>query len=727
MHAGPAAAPNGAAVEEPEQKEEKAPDVPAPKKPPVKLNKDFASWEKHTKGIGSKLLAKMGFAGRLGKDQSGVTRHVEVKVRPAGIGLGFGNFKEASALKANREIEADRQGKTLEELDKQMGIDSGKKKAKSKAEAGAEAGMWRKGASSKRRKRQYVTSAELIEQLHEEGLATEGKERQVIVDMRGPQVKHLSTLEDIEFDAADQGLVAGEPPKLGQELLHNVTMLVEQAEHEARAAHGALAAEDNRVKVLKRDRDEIKRRYAGDGERVSRLETVGGLLQKVSEKVESSPESVTVAALLNLFKTLRDQFPEEFTVFGLSHLAPGLATPLIKRELDGWEPLAEPGKLADVLGRWQQVLEAEAASEGAFGAIVDKVVLPSVRSALVNDWEVTEPEAAVELTKTLNLLMGSESLKDVLAQAVVPKLTAAVAKWTAKEPPLHKWVLPWLPHLKKELKDLYPQIRRRLAQSLGSWLPGDGVDAAGWIKPWSGVFDERSMLALLSKAIIPKLALTLSQTLVINPAKQDLDPFLAVMEWQRLLPQMHIASLMEGEFFPKWLKVLHHWLTSEGSDFAEVAGWYQSWKSLFPADLQEDSAVAAKFAQALKMMEAAMGEAPVPAPSPSPKETSYSKVLKRRQIEAANAASKAITAKPKLKAVGGVVSFKEVVEEFGENHGYPLIPRPGSSKDGKQIYTFGACQLYLDQEVVYVKVGSSWSPLGLEDLLAYANNVQDAK
>ena len=48
---------------------------------------------------------KMGFKGRLGKNEDGVTRQLEVKVRPGLSGLGFGNFKEATTLKVIKLIE----------------------------------------------------------------------------------------------------------------------------------------------------------------------------------------------------------------------------------------------------------------------------------------------------------------------------------------------------------------------------------------------------------------------------------------------------------------------------------------------------------------------------------------------------------------------------------------------------------------------------------------------
>lgn len=48
---------------------------------------------------------KMGFKGRLGKNEDGVTRQLEVKVRPGLSGLGFGNFKEATTLKVTFYLE----------------------------------------------------------------------------------------------------------------------------------------------------------------------------------------------------------------------------------------------------------------------------------------------------------------------------------------------------------------------------------------------------------------------------------------------------------------------------------------------------------------------------------------------------------------------------------------------------------------------------------------------
>ncbi|KAI9979412.1 hypothetical protein PInf_029977 [Phytophthora infestans] len=71
-------------------------------------------WEKHTTGFGTKMLAKMGFKGRLGKKEDGVSATIEVKKRPTQMGMGYGDFVEASNLKQNRKLQKELKGETVE-------------------------------------------------------------------------------------------------------------------------------------------------------------------------------------------------------------------------------------------------------------------------------------------------------------------------------------------------------------------------------------------------------------------------------------------------------------------------------------------------------------------------------------------------------------------------------------------------------------------------------------
>mgnify|MGYP003386666549 FL=1 len=56
----------------------------------VELDASFGAWEKHTKGIGSKMLQKYGFNGRLGAEENGIDTAIQAKMRPAGVGIGCG-------------------------------------------------------------------------------------------------------------------------------------------------------------------------------------------------------------------------------------------------------------------------------------------------------------------------------------------------------------------------------------------------------------------------------------------------------------------------------------------------------------------------------------------------------------------------------------------------------------------------------------------------------------
>src|SRR5690606_22882198 len=66
--------------------------------PNVSKENQIASWERHTKGLGSKFLMKMGWKPGSGigadADRQGIKKPVEIKVRPKGMGLGFDGYSE---------------------------------------------------------------------------------------------------------------------------------------------------------------------------------------------------------------------------------------------------------------------------------------------------------------------------------------------------------------------------------------------------------------------------------------------------------------------------------------------------------------------------------------------------------------------------------------------------------------------------------------------------------
>ena len=670
-----------------------------------------ATFEAHTKGIGSKLLEKMGYkAGEgLGRNGTGIAEAIQTKLRPKGMGMGFNDYQEQPKTAA--------EAKAAEAAAAEPARGAGG----APAAPAQPKGFWKRRAKEQRQKRVYKTAEELLRE--SEAAAQAPGERMTVIDMRGAQARVVTNLGRLSEaptsadEAAAAALIDATPMP---ELQHNLRLVVDLAEAEIQSLDRKLRTERDTRSILAREAARLSVEVDAHAERVSSTEA---LLEAVTAATAAAstlpPGAPGLAQLAARFRAVRDAHPDEWRAYGLANVALAQALPLVAAHLAGWQPLQSPAHGAAELALWRPLLESPllgeslfedaAAADDPYSRLFADTALLSLRSCVANAWEARQPEALLACLEAYAAALPTATRASLLSASVLPKLLAAVDSWEprAEALPIHVWLHPWLPWLGESLAPLYAPIRHKLATALAAWHPSD-PSALQLLAPWRTVFAAAEWEALVGRSILPKLAWALQQ-LAVNPAQQELQPLHWALAWAPVVPARSLASLLELHFFPRWHAVLHAWLAGQ-PNFDEVTRWYLGWKGLFPEEIMAHERVRRAFNVALDMMNAAVAGQlgpPPAAPAPMP-------------AAAAPPPAPAPAAAEAEKGYGGGLSLRELVERYAEEQDLPFLPKPGRSHAGLQVYAFGRVSVVIDaaREALLARhAGGDWKPASIEQLV----------
>ena len=108
-------------------------------------------------------------------------------------------------------------------------------------------------------------------------------------------------------------------------------------------------------------------------------------------------------------------------------------------------------------------------------------VLPPLRAALANEWQVTESDGATALLEAWRPLLPPSLLEEMLQTQVMPRLEAQLSHYSPRaHPPPHTWLHPWLPLLPPPgLAPLFPELRHKLAATWQQSAAGGRPDSCG--------------------------------------------------------------------------------------------------------------------------------------------------------------------------------------------------------------------------------------------------------
>lgn len=481
------------------------------------VDKNFGNWERSTKGIGSRLLEKMGWTKGmgLGKEKAGIAAPIDVKLRPKGAGLGLVD-ERTEAVKREQMVKG--------EMDEDEAYEGA---APPKAQP--RTGQWKR--SVKKKKVAYKSAQELIAEQEGAPVAPAGVAQATkILDMTGREVREVSDISEITSGTAAFDVTAARLP----ELRHNVGLLADVARQDLLHLTRQARIEKTRQQQLRRQQEAISTQAEEEKRRSIRLRAVVELAnecQRYSQQFTYTLGEIDVNSLIQAFTgpftKLQQEHFEEYQMYGLDELVVASLAPIVKKMLASWDPLADPTFGADAFRQWKKLLmtptqrspkKANMVMDGdeeanrkmtPYESMMYNIWLPKVRQAINNVWDPKQPDPAIALLEAwhappkrrryhgmedetsndeLSVLLPSWLYHNILEQLILPKLTRAVEDWNPSRDSVlvHTWIHPWLPHLSDRMDALFTTIRHKLDMSWRKWEGRDQGPLA-ILTPWKEV------------------------------------------------------------------------------------------------------------------------------------------------------------------------------------------------------------------------------------------------
>lgn len=694
--------------------------------------KEFGSWERHTKGVGMKLMQKMGFeVGKgLGKNKQGITTPVEAVKRKGKATIGYYGPERTERSLKDFPVQ-DKDEEEAKEFQEQLS-------------------QWKKEPKQgKKKKLNYVykTAQEAIDSGGKKTKGVKGQMSQVkVIDMTGKEQRVLTGYHTISQrhdrpDEDDDMSVLAPQDKAAAfsmpELMHNLNILVDMSEEDIIQNDRKLKHEKDLVVNMKYEKERLDTLCDQEAKQIEKLSKVLELIETCNQRSNPGCDNpITLDECVIIFKVLQNEFFTEYKMYDLESLAIALVFPLMREHLKNWDPMKEPKRGLDALREWKILLEdsshhdfsKDQSNMNVYQRLIWDIWLPHIRTAVLK-WNVRDCDPLIELLETWMPMLPPWVFENIQDQLVLPRLLQEVENWNPliDTMPIHSWLHPWLPLMGDKLEPLYAPIRHKLANALTNWHPSD-ASAKVILQPWVGVWKEGHMEVFLRKNILPKLAMCM-QEFPISPHQQVLEPMNWVSAWTEMIGVRHMAVMLEKTFFPRWLQVLCTWLGNM-PNYDEVTKWYLGWKGLFSEKYLQHPGIKEQFSKALDMMNRAVsGQF-----QPGVKENiAYFTLTERRNIAegpgsrsnspASSVPQTAAYEPPSVRSAGTSMpgSFKEIVEREAEENNLVFLPILGRTQEAKQVYRCGNSTMYFDRNVIFMLSNrKQWIPVSISRLIECA-------
>lgn len=472
-------------------------------------NRGLAGWEQHTRGIGAKLLLKMGYEpGKgLGKDLQGISQPVQAHLRKGRGAIGAYGTERGQTIgdgkSAKPKIDEDeKEAKEFKDKMDQWRKDPNDTKSKGKRYYKSVQDIIEKG-----KKPSYILSDKLSSKMN----------NVTVIDMTGPEKRVLSGYHALgQAKVTDENLYRERTAKECTnfslpELTHNIDLILDLCEQEIIAIDKNQKTASDRKLALRQDRENLEKIVQLEQDHIETIESVLELI----EQLTSPQEPLSLNKSAEILTKILNEYPDEYKEFGLADLVPGVIAPLFQQELQNWDVMEEPEHPVQLLKRFSFLNDDKSQNNTIFSPYSSLIwfgIIPNIRSA-ISEWNPRNHQPMIELLVSWAELFPAHILDNVLEKQILPRIVKGVELWdpTTDTLPVHFWVIPWHKLLGSKMKEtVYPVIMDKLSSALVSWSPSDR-SARAIISPWCGVFPDAGFQNFLLKNIIPKLQVALGK------------------------------------------------------------------------------------------------------------------------------------------------------------------------------------------------------------------------
>lgn len=225
-----------------------------------------------------------------------------------------------------------------------------------------------------------------------------------------------------------------------------------------------------------------------------------------------------------VFIELQSNYPQIYV--SLMNFAPTILSPIFINKLNNTNLLLQPSKYVPLFREWKNILKGQQSTTSIklepFSRLMSSI-LPIFRATSVM-WNPINHQEMFNLLEIWYGVLPNWIFNDILNEQILPKLYSSVDKWSPQDDliPINAWILPWKKYLKPKLeKHVYPMILHKFSLVLQSWTLKNH-NALSFISFWRTEIPNKDIEVFLTKHIIPKLKMFLSNFVVKPMRKTDL-------------------------------------------------------------------------------------------------------------------------------------------------------------------------------------------------------------